>query len=204
MRDAGFDPKNYHWGFDVNQYTNDVTVTAIPKVDGHQLPADESVNATSWRFEVYPGGRLTRAYGALAPVVSLGQYRIVSERGAVDRLNYSRYLTRLPTNADGTLAAFPDSYSPSNARPANGASDRPWSGETPSPKPTLPTAPLPGSKLQWPLTSATIVKATLGLASYRQSNGALVLMPTYTLTQSNGARYSVLAVDDTALHTALP
>jgi hypothetical protein len=198
MRNAGFNPKLYRWSISRNQYTYVATVTATPTFSGYQLLSDGTTGDTSWRFEVAPFGKVTRAYGALAPVASLGRYPIISARSAVDRLNYSRYLTRLPSPADAATAVTGSSTWHSDGLALNLQS----SNGSPSPKPTLPTAPPAGSKLSWPLATVTIVKATLGVASYRQSNGAIVVLPSYTLTASNGARYLVLAVGTSALNSS--
>ena len=72
--------------------------------------------------------------------------------------------------------------------------------------PTLPTeapAPMtPGAKFGWPVASVVITKAQLGFAQYVQTNGAVVLIPTYQLSGDDGGVRSVVAVVNSSLDTS--
>ena len=64
---------------------------------------------------------------------------------------------------------------------------------------TPPPVASPGEPIAWPVQQVTIVKASLGLAPTTLPNGAVVLVPTYTLRDASGATWSVLAVSTARL-----
>jgi hypothetical protein len=66
----------------------------------------------------------------------------------------------------------------------------------------LPKSPTAGSRIKWPITNVTITKARVELAQYVQPDGAVLVLPTYFMTGSDGNTYSVLALSDESLATA--
>jgi hypothetical protein len=190
---TGLNSDSYRWV--VGAPTNgQVSVTAVAKVGGHELVNAPTGLDPNWQFTVVSGNRVSRASGALARVVPLGTYKVVSPAAGVARLNDSTY------HAWTSLQGVP------NVVPATGTSSTPNSaGSTTSLAPAassdgrLPAAPSPGSKVAWPVTTVSIVKVGLTLAPYAQPNGAVVVMPTFVMTASDGSRYYVIAVDSRAL-----
>ena len=66
----------------------------------------------------------------------------------------------------------------------------------------VPPAPHAGAAISWPVQHVTLVSAQLGVASVYQPSGAQVLVPAYSLTDTAGATWSVVAVVDAQLDFA--
>jgi len=137
----------------------------------------------AWSFSFVSSG-IQSLYGSLAPMVELGDYDVVSPTDAVARLTDPRfgpsYGGMMP------LAAQGDDTARSSAEIA----------PEPSEEPTVPATPDAGSPLAWPVQHVTIVSARLGLASTSLPTGAAVLVPTYELSDADGAVWTVIAVAD--------
>lgn len=119
-------------------------------------------------------------YGQLAPIVELGEYSIVSEQEAFERLSDTRF--------GGYMTGGPILYGV-----AGGTEE--W---VPPTEP--PATPQPGSSLSWPVTAVNIESARLGLASQWQPDGSVFLVPAYEFTDSNGGIWSVIALADSHLN----
>lgn len=142
-------------------------------VDGQR--SDQSITT-----EISEAGILS-VYGFLAPVVNLGEYSIVSEQEAFERLSDRRF--------GGFMGGGPI------ALQGYAADDvQEW---TPPTEP--PATPAPGANISWPVTDVQIVSARLGLGSQWQPDGSVLLVPAYEFTDSNGGAWSVIAVADSHL-----
>ncbi|WP_454860304.1 hypothetical protein [Promicromonospora soli] len=109
---------------------------------------------------------------------SLGSYPVVSEVEAVDRLGDPRFAGAvLGWSRQGSA---PDEAGPSATR----------------------TTPAPGGPVAWPVEDVTIVSAALTEARYTLSDGAVLLVPAYDLTDEDGSRWTVMAVDEELLDFA--
>ena len=131
------------------------------------------------------GAGVMSVYGFLAPVVNLGEYSIVSEQEAFERLSDRRF--------GGFMGGGPIALQGNMV--VDDAAE--W---TPPTEP--PATPGPGANISWPVTDVQIVSARLGLGSQYQPDGTVLLVPAYEFTDSNGGTWSVIAVDDSHLDFA--
>lgn len=125
-----------------------------------------------WQL-TYTSAGLATMSGRFAPTVDLGSYPVISPAAAVTRLTDTRFSTS--TGAEATTAAIIP-----NAIPV----------------------PEPSAALGWALDEVVVNAAELRLVSYTMSDGAVVLAPTYVLTDTNGQKYEVIALTDTVLGLA--
>lgn len=171
---------------------------------GFELEAGESYEADPWRYvtawQVVEGQRtglswsasvsssgIANVSGFLAETISLGQYPVVSEAEAVERLGDPRF------GASGGMIA-----ETADARAAM-ESDTASSDMMPAPDPTVPPAPTPGAQIAWPVTDVTITSGRLGVAQQYMPDGAVLLLPAYELRDADGQVWSVLAVTEEVL-----
>jgi hypothetical protein len=154
-----------------------------------QQVIDGRLTGVSWGVTLVGNG-VNTLYGPLAPLVSLGDYPVISPAAAVDRLNDPRFGTSggaipygLPMAAEGSSGS---------GTATSGA----VATANPSQEPTTPAAPRPGAAIAWPVRHVTLVSAQLGAALTYQQDGAQLLVPAYVLTDSSGATWSVIAVAD--------
>jgi hypothetical protein len=171
---------------------------------GFELEAGESYEGDPWRYvtawQVVEGQRtglswsasvsasgIANLYGFLAETISLGQYPVVSEAEAVERLGDPRFGT-----SGGMIAQAAD------ARAAQ-EDDTASSDMMPAPNPTVPPAPAPGAQISWPVTDVTIESARLGVAQQQMPDGAVLLLPAYELRDADGNVWPVLAVAEDML-----
>lgn len=174
VRDAlaalGLDTGSYE--FAAEDYGDDLWtyVTADLVVDGQRSAASWSASLT--------GAGLQSLSGPMAPLVSIGDYDVISPAAAVERLSDPRF--------------------------GGGGGPIDWVGGWPddseywdeSVEAELPAAVAPGAAIGWPVDSATIVEARLGLALHFQADGAALLVPSYELISDDGAIWSVIAVTE--------
>lgn len=147
-------------------------VTAYQVVDGQRT-------GMAWGSSL-SGAGLQSLNGSLAPLVSLGEYDVVSPSAAVLRLSDPRF----GSSGGGYYAT-------------EGGDERVMMDA-----PTTPSVPVPvspGARIGWPVNEVTITQARLGLAMHTQPDGAALLVPSYELTSSDGAVWSVIAVADAQL-----
>ncbi|MGI9823803.1 hypothetical protein [Agromyces sp. Marseille-Q5079] len=155
------------------------TAQAWPVVDGQRLDQ-------AWSVEVSEEGLLS-ASGALAELVPLGDYEIVSEQTAFERLSDPRFGAQMTT--------LPIAY----------RADAPAEATTEWVPPTEPpAAPAAGTSVSWPVNDVEIVSARLGLASQWQADGSVIVVPAYELTDAAGGTWSVIAVAESMLDFATP
>ncbi|ANJ26533.1 hypothetical protein [Agromyces aureus] len=150
------------------------TAQAWPVIDGQRLDQ-------SWTAEVSEEG-LLNAYGALAEVVPIGDYEIVSEQTAFERLSDPRF--------GAQMTALPILY-------REGAVTDATTEWVPPTEP--PAAPTSGASISWPVNQVEIVSARLGLASQWQPDGSVLVVPAYEFTDAGGGIWSVIAVADSKL-----
>lgn len=171
---------------------------------GFELEAGESYEGDPWRYvtawQVVEGQRtglswsasvsasgIANLYGFLAETISLGQYPVVSEAEAVERLGDPRF------GASGGMIA-----QAADARAAE-EGDTASSDMMPAPNPTVPPTPTPGAQIAWPVTDVTITSGRLGVAQQYMPDGAMLLLPAYELRDADGNVWSVLAVAEDLL-----
>ena len=170
---AGYELVAEDWGDASWQY-----VTAYQVIDGQRTGATWSGSFT--------GAGLQSLYGSLAPVVSLGEYQVVSPAAAVARFADPRF-----GSGWGGPIAYLDGAEPFSE-------DLSATSEM-AVEPTLPATVDPGSTISWPVDEVTIVEARLGVAMHWQADGATLLLPTYELISADGGIWSMLAVADAHL-----
>ncbi|MFD6139423.1 hypothetical protein [Promicromonospora sp. NPDC060271] len=154
-------------------------VTAWQVVEGQRT-------GLSWSASVSASG-IANLYGFLAETVSLGQYPVVSEAEAVERLGDPRFGA-----SGGMIAQTADARTTLE-------SDTASSDMMPAPDPTVPPAPTPGARIAWPVTDVTITSARLGLAQQSTPDGAVLMLPAYELKDADGNVWPVLAVAEDVL-----
>ncbi len=133
----------------------------------------------------FVGDRLASFNGGLAPMVSLGQYPVVSPARAVERMNDPRF---------SASRGYPIDIMP--------AVEMPVQPEPATDGVSVPPTPTPGAAIAWPVSEVTLVGATLGLTSQYQPDGSIMLIPAYTMTATDGGTWTVVAVADERLDFA--
>ncbi|MCD2442715.1 hypothetical protein LQ757_10565 [Agromyces sp. SYSU K20354] len=134
----------------------------------------------AWSLELTNDGVLG-ARGALAPIVPLGDYPVVSEQEGFERLSDPRFNPQLGfTPFDGPALVVSEG----------------GMLVTPTKPPATPTE---GTSLSWPVNEVEIVSARLGLASQWQPDGSVLVIPAYEFTDAEGGTWSVIAVADSML-----
>jgi len=176
---AGRDPAAFE--FTSETYEGAVTrmAQAWPVVDGQRIDQ-------AWTLEL-SGDGVVGAYGALAGIVALGDYPVVSEQQAFERLSDPRFgasMTNLPIALREQGVAATSDISE-------------WVAPT-----EPPAAPTAGSAVAWPVNDVEIVDARLGLASQWQPDGGVLVVPAYELTDAEGGTWSIIAVADEQLDFA--
>jgi hypothetical protein len=180
MRTLGVDPTTFEVEVSPNDY-GDATrwVTAYLIVAGQRTDQQ-------WSASVGDAG-LTSLNGMLAPVVSLGEYTLISPAEAVDRLNDIRFGSSYPVAVNDAYWARQNEIWDSQQNAA----------------PTAPPVPQPGQPVPWPVSNVTIVAAELRLTQQSTVDGALLLLPTYLLSDAEGNGWSVIAIADESLNFAV-
>lgn len=173
----GVDPSGYE--VEVQERSDgdpQVWVTAWQVVDGRRT-------GDMWGASVGDGG-VAWLDGALAPVVPLGTYPVVSPREAVERLGDPRF-----------QASYPVRVAEDVAQPRTLAGPEAPGG--------VPAPPQPGAAIAWPVADVTITGARLALTGLSQPDGAMTFVPAYELSDATGNTWSVVAVADEALDFAV-
>ncbi|MET4637351.1 hypothetical protein [Mycetocola sp. 2940] len=168
---AGRDPGAFQFTSHVWEGSPTRTAEARMVVNGQQIDQP-------WSMEVSEGG-VVSAYGALAEVVGLGEYAVVSEREGFERLSDPRFgaaPTILPV-AEGAAGTGTEWVPPTEP----------------------PATPSPGESVSWPVKEVQIVSARLGLASQWQPDGSVLVVPAYEFSDTDGGVWSVIAVADSML-----
>jgi hypothetical protein len=177
LASTGRDPGAYEFSSETWEGAVTRMASAWPVIDGQRVD-------TGWSVEVTDDG-VYSAYGALAELVPLGDYPIVSEQEAFERLSDPRFgaqMTIMPFAAQEQAIGEISEWVP------------------PTEPPALPSA---GTPLSWPVNDVEIVEARLGLASQWQPDGSVLVAPAYEFTDADGGAWSVIAVADEALDFAV-
>lgn len=174
---TGRDPEAFEYASDTWKGSATRMAQAWPVVDGQR-------NDQPWTLELTTDG-VFMAYGSLAELVELGEYDIVSEQEAFERLSDPRFgaqMTNWPIALrDQAATATPEE----------------WVAPT-----EPPAAPKPGTSLSWPVNDVEIVSARLGLSSQWQPDGSVLVVPAYEFTDAAGGTWSVIAVAESMLDFA--
>jgi hypothetical protein len=178
---AGRDPGAFEYTSDTWEGAFTRSAQAWPVVDGRRIDQP-------WGLELTAAG-VYSARGTLADVVPLGDYAIVSEQAAFERLSDPRFGAQM---AGAQMAGMPIDVR-SQAAP----------GTTEWVPPTEPPAtPAAGTSLSWPVNKVDIVSVRRGLTTQWQPDGSVLIVPAYEFTDATGSTWSVLAVDDSKLDFA--
>lgn len=173
---AGRDPGAFEFASETWEGSYTRNAQAWPVVDGQRIDQ-------GWSLELTTAG-VHSASGALAGIVPLGDYPIVSEQEGFERLSDPRFGAQMTS---GPIAL---------REPADiGTSE--W---VPPTEP--PSTPAAGTSLSWPVNMVDIVSARLGLASQWQPDGSVLVVPAYEFTDADGGTWSVVAVADSKLDFA--
>lgn len=176
LASMGRDPAGYEFTSETWEGAVTRSAQAWPVIDGQRIDQ-------AWTVELSNDGMFS-ASGALAELVPLGDYPVVSEQEAFDRLSDPRFGAQM-TNL------------PIAMREAPGDASQEWT--PPTEPPATPTA---GTALSWPVNAVEIVDARLGLASHWQPDGSVLVVPAYEFTDAAGGTWSVIAVADSMLDFA--
>lgn len=171
MTRLGKDPAAYEYTSETWEGSATRSVAIWSVVDGQRV--DQAM------YIDYSADGIASAYGALAEIVPFGEYAVVSEQEAFERLSDSRFGAQLRTLPEALREGVP--------------------GEERTPPTAAPTLPAPGSAVSWGVNDVEIVSARLGLASHWQTDGSVLLVPTYEFTDAAGGTWSVIAVAESAL-----
>ncbi|MFC9561382.1 hypothetical protein [Agromyces sp. NPDC056965] len=169
---------------DAFEYTSETWEGAVtrmaqawPVVDGQRIDQ-------AWSLELSKAG-IVNASGALADLVSIGDYDVVSEQEGFERLSDPRF--------GAQMTAMPFAVT---EQPAASA------GEEWVPPTEPPATPSAGSSVAWPVNDVKIVSARLGLSSQWQPDGSVLVVPAYEFTDADGGTWSVIAVTESKLDFA--
>ena len=162
-----------------------------PPVEGYSVAKSSFESATAmtdqgWYLELAEGG-IVNASGSLAEPVQLGDYPIVSEQEAFERLSDPRF--------GAQVMAMP--FAAQEAKSAEATAPTEW---VPPTEP--PAIPADGTAISWPVNEVEIVEARLGLATQWQPDGSVLLVPAYEFTDAAGGTWTVIAVADSKLDFA--
>ncbi|TFC75820.1 hypothetical protein E3T23_14845 [Cryobacterium cheniae] len=169
---AGRDPAAFEFTSQVWEGSPTRTAEAKPVIDGQQLDQ-------GWALELAEDG-VVSATGALADVVDLGMYPVVSEQEGFERLSDPRFsaaATTLPLALRDQASTTEEWVAPTEP----------------------PATPVAGTSVSWPVNKVEIVSARLGLTSQWQPDGSVLVVPAYAFTDAEGGTWSVLAVEESML-----
>lgn len=169
---SGRNPDTFEFSSHVLEGSPTRTAEARPVVDGQRIDS-------AWSAEVAEGG-IANATGALADVIGIGTYPVVSEQEGFERLSDPRF------GAASTILPYA-------ARETADAPDQ-WVAPT-----APPATPSDGTVISWPVNEVRIVSVRLGLASQWQPDGSVLVVPAYEFTDADGGTWSVIAVADSKL-----
>jgi hypothetical protein len=169
---AGRDAAAFEFTSQVWEGSPTRTAEARPVIDGQQLDQ-------GWTLEMAEEG-VVYATGALADVVALGTYPVVSEQEGFERLSDPRF--------SGAAMILPMAVRDQVSMPEE------WVAPT-----EPPATPGAGTSLSWPVNKVEIVSVRLGLTSQWQPDGSVLVVPAYAFTDAEGGIWSVLAVAESML-----
>jgi len=145
-----------------------------------------NLSGVSWSVNLVGDG-VQNLSGPLAPVVSLGDYDVISAKDAVARLTDPRF---------GALGGGMIAYD----AVAKGGAAVDVAPATDPADPTVPAVAEPGAPIAWAVSQVTITKAELVTTSQYQPDGSTLLIPAYQLSSDDGSQWTVNALADSALN----
>lgn len=161
----------YFWGYyDTGGQQIQRAVSARRLVDGG--PVAVSLDA------VWVQDGLSSVTGSLAGPVSLGEYSVISEAEALDRLNDPRFGVAGITGWEDYEYPEYEDYEPRREPP------------------TLPSA---GAEVPWPVSTVEVTSVRSGLALVGGWDDVQFLVPAYEFTATDGLTYSVIALAEESL-----
>ncbi len=174
---TGRDPGAFEYTSDTWEGSFTRSAQAWRVIDGRRIDQP-------WGLELTADG-VYSASGALADIVPLGDYAIVSEQEAFERLSDPRFGAQMTGEPIALRSEI-------------------LQGTTELVPPTEPPAtPTAGTSLSWPVNAVDIVSAELGLTTQWQPDGSVLVVPAYQFTDADGGTWSVIAVADSKLDFAL-
>lgn len=173
---AGRDPGAFEFASETREGSYTRNAQAWPVVDGQRIDQ-------GWSLELTAAG-VHSASGALAGVVPLGEYPVVSEQEGFERLSDPRFGAQMMSL-------------PIALREQTDIGTSEW---VPPTEP--PSTPAAGTSLSWPVNTVDIVSARLGLASQWQADGSVLVVPAYEFTDADSGTWSVVAVAESKLDFA--
>lgn len=176
------DPGSFEYTSDTGEGSFTRSAQAWPVLDGRRIDSP-------WGLELTATG-VYSASGALADIVPLGDYAIVSEQAAFERLSDPRFGTQMT----GVPIALRSEATPGTTESV------PPATEPPTTEP--PATPAAGASLSWPVNKVDIVSSRLGLTTQWQPDGGALVVPAYEFTDANGGTWSVIAVAEAKLDFA--
>ncbi|MET1017048.1 MAG: hypothetical protein ABWX76_09525 [Leifsonia flava] len=172
---AGRDPGAFEFSSHVWEDSPVRTAEARLVVDGQGIEQ-------AWSMDIAESG-VVSVNGALAALVDLGEYPVVSQQEGFERLSDPRF--------GAAMAIMPYATEPLVSEP-----DQPVSPVAPGTPPATPSA---GTSISWPVNQVDIVSARLGLGSQWQPDGSVLVVPAYEFTDADGGTWSVIAVAESKL-----
>jgi hypothetical protein len=185
---SGRDAEAFQYAAEAVEGSVTQSAQAWPTVDGQRVDQP-------WTLELASDG-IVSASGSLASLVGLGDYAVVSEKEAFERLSDPRFGARM-TNLPIALRVQATDAQATDAQATATAESPAW--VPPTEPPATPSA---GQALSWPVHHVDIVSARLGLASQWQPDGSVLVVPAYEFTDAEGGTWSVIAVADSKLDFA--
>ncbi|UOE45659.1 hypothetical protein [Agromyces larvae] len=182
---TGADPDSYRYEAPTFEGAVTRSAQAWPLLDGQRLDQ-------AWWLELTDEG-VYSASGSLAELVLLGDYPIVSEQEAFERLSDPRF---------GAQAGIMPLAAGARVDAAVGVQVSPDATATWEPPTEPPAVPDAGVAVSWPVNRVEIVEAQLGFATQWQPDGSVLVVPAYTFTDADGGTWSVIAVADASLDFA--
>lgn len=162
---VGVDLKSVAWG--MSRYDDHLAITAGQLLDGKRT-------SMSWEVNFGQDDSVVSASGFAAEFVEVPGYEVIGAATAVRRAGLPTWSLVGPTPVVDADAAAVLPTSVAAATNAVGPDGRP--------------------ALQVDVASIVIVDAVLGLAQFWDSDGTLLVLPSYRLTGDDGSRWTLLAV----------
>ena len=150
-----------------------------------ELLIDGKASGVSWSVNLVGEG-VQSLYGPVAPVVSLGDYDVISAKDAVARLTDPRF---------GAVYGGPILY---DATVKQGVAVDGDVAEEPA-EPTVPPLAEAGAPIAWAVSNVTITSAELGTTNQYQPDGSTLIIPAYILSADDGSQWTVNAIADSGL-----
>ncbi|WP_395242611.1 hypothetical protein ACGGZK_10495 [Agromyces sp. MMS24-K17] len=194
---AGKDPAAFEFASQTWEGAASRSAQAWPVVDGQRLDQ-------GWSLELTQDGVMS-VNGFLADLVPIGDYPVVSEQEAFERLSDPRFgaqVTAMPYAMREEAIAADDSVATDGPASSDGSVSSDGSTWVPPTEP--PATPTEGTAVSWPVNDVEIVSARLGLASQWQPDGSVLVVPAYAFTDAAGGTWSVIAVADAKLDFTAP